>query len=498
MMAGLKTIVLAAFATMMLFSQAEAAIVNAASCASAAVASAVAAAQDGDSVHIPAGSCTWTTTLKVTKGITIAGAGVGSTIITDAIDRTTYDAAMLDWSTALGQSVRLTGITFKYAASKETQNGSVRFGGTSRAVRIDHNHFDRLNFVAMLINGWIYGVVDHNTFDGFKCNGSMIRTGHHGWNNQKWGDGSWADNPLLGSSQSIFIEDNIFNGKACTNIALTAAQDIKDGGRQVFRFNTVHNSAFQGHAFEGRSRGARLAEVYANTFTFDDPNNIGSPTSLAIFWRTGSLLVWGNESTGYINLVRVVNDRSYRTDVGGVLWGTCGTWNGTPSNWDQNTNSLGYACLDQPGRGKSDLLPQVLNPTPAWPHQALEPMYEWENAYNPTGASQNDAVWSSGSGTIARNRDYVLSTSSFNGTSGVGSGPLASRPTTCTAGVAYWATDQGSWNAGTNPYYDGQGTLYKCTTTNTWTLHYVPYAYPHPLTGSTASSLPAPTNLLVR
>jgi hypothetical protein len=79
----------------------------------------------------------------------------------------------------------------------------------------------------------------------------------------------------------------------------------------------------------------------------------------------------------------------------------------------------------------------------------------------------------------------------------MGFGNLSNRPTTCTTnaletggGVGYFAIDQGS-----------QGTLYRCSSTNTWTVHYRPYAYPHPLvTSGGGSSVPpsAPTNLTVQ
>jgi hypothetical protein len=91
---------------------------------------------------------------------------------------------------------------------------------------------------------------------------------------------------------------------------------------------------------------------------------------------------------------------------------------------------------------------------------------------------------------VLPNRDYYEAvsvnaqtspTSPFNGATGMGYGSLANRPITCTTtsetadagngGVGYFATDAGP-----------QGTLYTCSATNTWTVHYQPYAYPHPLT----------------
>jgi hypothetical protein len=50
--------------------------------------------------------------------------------------------------------------------------------------------------------------------------------------------------------------------------------------------------------------------------------------------------------------------------------------------------------LDQPGRGQGDLIAgnpprniAVSPARPAWPHNALEPTYSWNNTYVPTGAS---------------------------------------------------------------------------------------------------------------
>ena len=77
---------------------------------------------------------------------------------------------------------------------------------------------------------------------------------------------------------------------------------------------------------------------------------------------------------------------------------------------------------------------------------------------------------------MLENRDFYNYTAGFNGTSGLGRGILASRPSTCDALTAYFATD-------TN-------TLYQCSSANTWTSYYTPYTYPHPLRG--AGSPPRP------
>jgi hypothetical protein len=63
-------------------------------------------------------------------------------------------------------------------------------------------------------------------------------------------------------------------------------------------------------------------------------------------------------------------------------------------------------------------------------------------------------------------------------TMGTGHGTLANRPTTCTTGAGYWATDQGTWNmsGGTS-----QGIFSTCVSTNTWANSYTPACYPSPL-----------------
>jgi hypothetical protein len=137
------------------------------------------------------------------------------------------------------------------------------------------------------------------------------------------------------------------------------------------------------------------------------------------------------------------------------------------------------AALDQPGRGKGDLLTDT-DPvvTSSWPHQALEPVYAWGNTYNNLRQLEVGSQYA----TIRENRDFYNQKTPFDGTVGIGVGRLADRPKNCTPGVAYWATDEGEWDS-THEGPDGQ--LYVCTERNMWSLYYKPYTYPHPLvTGS--------------
>jgi hypothetical protein len=188
----------------------------------------------------------------------------------------------------------------------------------------------------------------------------------------------------------------------------------------------------------------------------------------------------------------------------------------TPSGWGNCDGSTvftawdgpspGYPCLDQPARGAGDLLngpqtfPNILNTTMGtifFAHQALSPIYVWNNAYSDAGFSPEGILTIGAPSLLTDNRDYYQQfgaygePGSFDGTKGVGQGLLSARPSTCTAGpggntpgVGYWATD-------TN-------TLYVCNPTSTWTVYYTPYTYPHPLISgaTTGSSVNPPTGLV--
>src|SRR5215467_230682 len=135
-------------------------------------------AHDGDTITLPAGTFIWTAGVNLTKGITVSGqttitgAGTASctandqTIIIDEKLRS-VPGSLFKATIPAGKSFRLTGITFRRGTVNIVgTDGAIRVGSTGGLVtnaRIDHCHFYHLLWPAMLgIQGWTYGVDDHN------------------------------------------------------------------------------------------------------------------------------------------------------------------------------------------------------------------------------------------------------------------------------------------------------------------------------------------------
>ena len=101
----------------------HAATITASTCNNSAVQTAINAAADGDTVSIPAGTCAWTTGVTVTAGITLHGAGIDATIITDDVPIIgSTQNPTLTFSTTLGKTYRLSGLTFQRGTASKNFN----------------------------------------------------------------------------------------------------------------------------------------------------------------------------------------------------------------------------------------------------------------------------------------------------------------------------------------------------------------------------------------
>jgi hypothetical protein len=484
-------------------------------CGSGDVQAAMDQAVAGDIVEIPAGTCTWTENVAwdAPANVTLRGAGTSATgggdqtVIIDGYEANDQILSITVASTGL---FRMTGITFE-TNDFTKDGGAIEVYGPGN-IRIDHCHLVGEEWnggkVILLGNG-IRGVMDHCVLDLTDGMAIYMYNGRVGEDDIA-GNYEWTQPTAFGTSDYFFIEDNVITGHVSDgrDVYGTRIWDGFSASKVVVRFNDVQQACLSethdtGHS--GDDRGTRSQEAYGNLVTSDlefFPNFTG------VTIGGGTALVWGNswdnvyKSKYRFNVTRK-NDDTYAELPTPNGWGYAGTaFNGTGSNWDGNEDvSTGYPAIDQPGRGIGDLLtgyfPNKVNDTTgtiAWPNQALEPIYLWDN-YGDIVPGWGDNEYSNVTGgRVQADRDYYAPadgiqtspTSPFDGTTGTGWGTLANRPTTCTAGVGYFATDQGSWNTSESNEHGVErngddGVLYKCSSTDTWSLYYTPYTYPHPL-----------------
>lgn len=334
---------------------ADAATITAASCSQSDVQAAIDSANDGDTVVVPAGTSTWTTSSEnapavsiVEKAITVKGAGMDKTVITDATGAKCFQVP-LQVIGAEGKPLRITGLTFDGESSGD---GAIKIGGACKSWRIDHCKFDDTGGRGIWAGG--YGVIDHCVFVDTSQGVAVLGDG----------DGSWERPFTPGSANAVYVEDCTFDYSRPNAGAL----DAYGGARYVFRHNTVINTSVGHHGFDsGGYRSTHSYEIYENTFRITDAD-VNLPRTM--FFRGGTGVVFNNTITRAYQSRRlyalypivVTNYRAcqgHGTEVC-AKWGRC---DGT-NPLDGNEDSTGYPCRDQIGRTSG---------------QVLEPLYEWGN-----------------------------------------------------------------------------------------------------------------------
>lgn len=333
---------------------------------------------NGDTITLPAGTFIWNTQIRITKNITLAGAGQGKTIIYDNVPKTGGDDGMIPMFFAgISGNLRVTGFTVRGMAPSPGNfynQGTIAVTGTSHSVRIDHVNIEHPSSGAFVLRG-VWGVSDHCYVDG-----SNFKQGWQIFGSEK-GDEAWEAPTNLGSGKGFYIEDCTYEGNGTGGAGAT---DASFGGQFVFRHNRVINSSAGTHGTEStRNRGVRSFEYYQNAFTCST-----STMPRAILLRGGTGVIWGNTfrggsgTSGYTNCIATDNYRSWNS---WQPWGLC---NGSAA-WDGNADSYGYPAIDQVGRGMA--LDRILGVSPinqrtgtaAWPRNQLEPVYVWSNSWTP-------------------------------------------------------------------------------------------------------------------
>lgn len=423
-------------------SELHAAIINAASASYADVNTAVNTdASSGDTVIVPSGSATWSSPLVITIGITLQGAGIGNTVITgDITDANNGVISFKPDAAARSADVlsRITGFTID---ADNKSNGILVLNASVTPVtqvRIDHNRIINSGGASagrgIYIIGTVYGVADNNTMEEFTH--GMDSNGHSS------GIPQW-DNLTreFGSVNNFYFEDNTF-----TITVGSVFHAGGHGGRYVARYNDYINSSssnifpiFDIHGNQPSDLCAEMVvEVYGNDVNF------GTKGGRITDQRGGMLLSFWNK----------------------ITWGSDGVHMSIREEYLDSNYPIGNSYL--------------MHATNS---------YYWNIRENTTlmtspvvTSNQQEDTYD-----LAQDTDFWIHNTIYNGTTEIGVGCDSSLPANCTVGDGFWVTTQScdsisDSNIGVNPTTPISGTLYKCTSTDTWTEYYTPFTYPHPLT----------------
>jgi chitobiase/beta-hexosaminidase-like protein len=361
---------------------------------------------------------------------------------------------------------RISGFTFTAAGGLVWTCPAGGCTGTLTSFRFDHNTCSGISAGATVITigentakQYVYGVIDHNTFSAAS---SFVMMQVFGATDPS------APASQQGTGNNLFMEDNTMSVTTMTDTGSGAMDGWGSMAAVVFRNNTVTNSLPTIHSAEtvgGHANGAANWEVYGNHVTMNSGADPAVQNGFRSIHHQGS-----HEELFYNNLF-------------------------TPLTEPIDIDALSLAANYPPQY--TGAYPTIYQPGRDYKSQILYPVYTWNNrdTNNSNKVTANDG---SGFPTyFAPNRDYydetgkgpqTTSSSPFNGSSGVGFGTLANRPTSCTPTPSVLAPDQGRGGVGyfatdVGPQGSNGGTLFACTSTNTWSPWWAEYQYPHPLQG---------------
>jgi hypothetical protein len=380
---------------------------TAASCSQTDVQAAINAAVDGDTVEIPEGTATWTSPVTCSnKEITIKGAGMTRTIITDG---TSVSQMPLVITGQEGKPFRITELCFFDTMNSETMDAAIDVYGTCKNWRIDHCRFEDLA-AAIRIGGnagnaFTYGLIDRCTFYFHKDVNGVESAIFVGCDNEP----AW-DRPLtLGTSNAVYVEDCYFNFiNPASNSGNTNAIHAEHGARVVFRHNRLNTKIEIFGSCTAGTRGAVSCEIYNNELFGEGVRIVW----VAMGIQGGTGVVFNNTIVNAIYSVNPFILYEYRSCDYDNCWGSvlnvrC---DGTSLLDGNLPGMMGWPCRDQVGRGPQT---EVVSEQTV---QRSEPVYEWNNTFN--GANLNFTLHDEGNCTtqpyitdhIKDGRDYYTDT----------------------------------------------------------------------------------------
>lgn len=427
---------------------AQAKTVNAASCNSSDVQTAITSASDGDTVVIPNGSCTWSIGITTSKQITLQGASVGGVTITDA-DTNSNDSLL---TITIGSSFRTTIANINFLPGTGTGH-YLTIKGSGLAPLMHDMSFNLPNFQLVNAVSWYVtgGVIWNTTFlSTSNLNGACgTQVGSDSGSLQVKSNLSWDAPSTMGvldttGTNNLYIEDSVFSN-------VGQIPDVDDNGRVVIRHTQIIGSSGLTHG-PSSSTGGRQVELYNNSFTYPNPNrNLNR-----YFWLRAGTMVVTNNSVQWINGGCYPNKNSFTFVVEGARWNTGG-----------HGCCTGWMCWHQVGSGGSTVAqnPPFMSPSQmADNFQLPDPIYIWNN----TGTGQGSSHY----GTDDADTDNCHNANPATGQEFTTSDFFK-------ANRDYFYDNTSNPNSGAKPGW-------------------APYVYPHPLRGNSTVAAPDPRRTRLR
>lgn len=279
----LKHIVLiAAFAAL---TNIEAATINAASASKADVESAIASANPGDTVVVPSGTVSWSTSVAI-SGITLQGPGK------DAGSPTTITAGYVNITKHATHNTHLKGFRFSGNSQHFDINGAV--ANEMFIVSDCYFYNDGAAMGTIGTNGGLIYDCEFEKADNV-TGGSPVQAtlGNTAAANAEWAAAHTMGDADTNGDANVYIEDCTI-----TNIR-DGFPDVDDGAKVVMRYNTfndasvvTHGGGNGGSENDTSTYGARHLEVYNNTF-----NRVATTEPLNQWlWMRGATGVFANNT----------------------------------------------------------------------------------------------------------------------------------------------------------------------------------------------------------
>ena len=246
---------------------------------------AIDAAADGGSVRVPEGTCIWNSTVRVhDKTVTLRGAGAEADGTKIVYGGSNHTLLAIDAGAKTGR-MDVSGFWFSGGDAEYWGGTALTFVGPPgwQKLRIHHNLFENNKQWSIRGNASTWGLIDSNTFRGAA----------HGIEVEGSGNADWTTPLVLGTADFFFVEHNTFDWDDWYGSTGAVATDFVNGGRVVFRHNTVRYGFMETHdrARSGKP-SANAWEVYDNTF-WTDTNKWK-----AVDISAGTGVIWGNRFTG--------------------------------------------------------------------------------------------------------------------------------------------------------------------------------------------------------